>query len=73
MSEGYTYVRRREETGLPKCYMRIPAAVRRREYPIPDGAHGTPLGYRAYACRCDRCRSYVADYRRSHERRMGRR
>jgi hypothetical protein len=54
-------------------YLRIPRAVRRREFTVPDAAHGTNEGYYKYACLCDRCRAYGRDYRRSLDRRMGRR
>lgn len=63
MSEGYTYRARRQETGLPKYYLRLPAAERRRLYPAPPDAHGTSMGYGPYACRCPRCRSWARDSR----------
>lgn len=61
MSEGYVYVQRREETGLPKYYARMSRAERRRLYPAPDEVHGTSMGYNAYACLCPRCRAYGRD------------
>lgn len=37
-----------------------------------DPRHGTTTGYRAHRCRCDRCRSALADYMREYRHRTGR-